>query len=139
VKRRCKFERTAEDDVRVDTPAIREVGSVLKAPIRTILPRREPLALVPKPVEEELAAGKLIMTESALARGVVRKIPLQSNKGRRRDPRHEEVSKLICGLSGLLQPEVNVPAAFSSHGQSKTERAWLNHLVEVTCSIKPTI
>ena len=139
MNRRSKFERTAEDDVRVDTPAIREVGSVLKAPIRTILPRREPLALVPKPVEEELAAGKLIMTESALARGVVRKIPQQSDKERRGDPRREEVSKLICGLSGLLQPEVHVPAAFSPLRHSKTERAWLNHLVEVTYPIKPTI
>jgi hypothetical protein len=110
---------------------------VLKAPIRTILPRREPLALVPKPVEEELAAGKLIMTESALARGVVRKIPLQSNKGRKRDLRQEEVTKLICGLSGLLQPEVHVPAAFRPQRQSKTESAWLNRLVEVTHLIKP--
>lgn len=139
MNRECKFERTAEDEVRLDTPAISEVGSVLKAPIRTILPRREPLALVSKPVEEELAAGKLIITESALARGVVMKIPLQSNKGKRIDPRQEEVSKLICGLSGLLQPEVHVPAAFNPHRQSKTERAWLNHLVEVTYPIKPII
>ena len=104
VNRECKFERTAEYEVRLDTPAISEVGSVLKAPIRTILPRREPPALVPKPVAEELAAGKLIITESALARGVVKKIPLKSNKGKRIDPRQEELSKLICGLSGLLQP-----------------------------------
>ena len=104
MNRECKFERTAEDEVRLDTPAISEVGSVLKAPIRTILPRREPLALVSKPVEEELAAGKLIITESDLARGVVKKIPVQSNEKRRRDRRQETRGRWICGLSGLLQP-----------------------------------